>query len=148
MNFANSILYLNDDKSLKSWKWISRQKLENWGPQISLIPGGIKIWKCNFKVHFKGPHFAQVINPCEISISWTFIRHHVTKRSNHRFKLICNWGTTLRISHFRPFNMDLNGLYRKSYRQCKIACSEQVLSFTTITDEETLFEEMRISTMN
>ena len=101
--FANFILYLNDDKS-------SRQKLENWSPQIGLISGGVKIWKCNFKVHFKGPHFAQVI----------------TKLSNHRFKLICHWSTALGISHFRPFNTDLYGLYWNSHRQYKVVYSEQL----------------------
>ena len=30
---------------------------------ICLIREGVKIRKCNLEVHFKGPHFAQVINP-------------------------------------------------------------------------------------
>ena len=45
----------------KLWKWISRQKLENQSLQISLIPEGVKIWKRNFEMHFKGLKFAQMI---------------------------------------------------------------------------------------
>ena len=41
-------LYLNKDKSSKFWKWISRQKLGHLSPQISLIPEGVNIWRCNF----------------------------------------------------------------------------------------------------
>ena len=53
----------------------------SWSQQISLIPGGVKIWKCNFKVHFKGPHFGQVINPCEISIYQTLFGNKTFKSS-------------------------------------------------------------------
>ena len=45
----------------KLWKWVSWQKLENSSVQISLIPGGVKIWKRNFEMHFKGMKFAQMI---------------------------------------------------------------------------------------
>ena len=37
--------------------------------------------KMQFGGHFKGMHFAQVINPRKMFNSWTFIRHHfITKR--------------------------------------------------------------------
>ena len=45
----------------KLWKWLSRPKLENQSLQISLIPGGLKIWKRNFEMKFKGLKFAQMM---------------------------------------------------------------------------------------
>ena len=49
----------------KFWKSVSHPKLEKSSLQISLTWGGVTIWKFNFEVHFKGLHFAQVINPCK-----------------------------------------------------------------------------------
>ena len=51
---------------------------------MKLIRGGVKIWKCKFEVHFKGPHFARVINPCE-----SFKTEHKFKNNllNRPFKL-------------------------------------------------------------
>ena len=33
-------------------------KLENQSLQMRLIPGGVKIWKRNLEMQFKGPNFA------------------------------------------------------------------------------------------
>ena len=117
-NLQFLILCLTAERYPVVWKWISWQKLENQSQQMRLIPGGVKIWKRDFKVQFKGPNFAQMIDQCAKCISWTFIRHHwLTKRSNHCFKRISRWSTWLQISHVRPFNADFQCLYWRPHWQ-------------------------------
>ena len=42
-------------------------ELENQSQQMSLFPGGVKIWKRSFEVQFKGPEFRSSDWPmCEI----------------------------------------------------------------------------------
>ena len=115
-------LRLTAERNPLFWKWISQQKLENQSLQI---PGGVKLWKRDFEMQFKGPNFAKMLDQCAKCISWTVIRHHwLTKRSNYRFKRISRWSTRLGISHFRPFNTDFHGLYWRSHRQSKVVSAD------------------------
>ena len=68
--FAIFILCLNTEKNIQS----SENEYHDESCTIKVYRSvwfkeGSKLEKCNFKVHFKGPNFAQVINPCANSIS-------------------------------------------------------------------------------